>query len=452
MRKKYFVINIILILLLISCNKEKDKDNFYYIEPPVPNRTFLVPSMNWNLSSTPLLFPESNVTNDLSYGYNRAKISWYNIDPMFQTHNPLVPAHLSPTAMSHDYVRYILETEVYPNKDIPSGTPTPLTSFNIDFYPSKIGPYNYDTEPSSFSSGIDESANLLNPDTRWGGISRVLNYIDHDINYIDFWMMDPFIDNENISGDLYINIGSFSEEILSDNIHQNESSISDNSSDNDTNTWGIHGLNNSYGFIFINTYYQDFGLDGLNNTQEKSFFNDYLSKVSQICTPMAYNQIHNDPSKDDYHHYRGSDYDDKALPIVARYASYNGLEGNSTQNFPVVEQYPTTSSSLPNKEDIDNSESLSLGNTYYEYHIEINNSSFVSGNNFIDSVYKAQLIQTIDHNFHTIYWYHFKLPIQDYTSTYGNIQALSELKMIRLYLTNFSEPVTLRLVGFYITE
>ncbi len=450
MNKKFFVINIIFILLLVSCNKEKDK--LYRIEPPIPNRTFLIPSMKWDLSSTPLSFMESNVVNDLSYGYNRAKISWYNIDPIFQTNNPFLPAHLSPTDMSNDYVRCILEVEVYPDKDIPSGSPTPLTTFNIDFYPSKFGPYNYDTEPTAFSSGINESANLISPDTRWGGITQVFNYIDHEIKYIEFWMMDPFIDNENISGDLYINIGSFSEEILSDNIHQNESSISFDSTNNNYNCWGKYGNTNQWSYDFANVSYQDFGLDGLNNTQEKIFFNNYLSKVSQICTPSAYNQILDDPSKDDYHYYRGSDYDNLALPIVARYSRYNGLEGNSTSNFPIVEQYPTTSSSLPNKEDIDNSESLGLENAYYEYHIEIDHNSFISGTNFIDTIRFAQGIHTIDHSIHSLYWYHFKMPIQDYTSTHGNVQTLSELKMIRLYLTNFSDPVTLRLVGFYITE
>ena len=39
----------------------------------------------WNLASTPGkqvdLFPESELNNDLAYGYNRAKLAWYIIDP-----------------------------------------------------------------------------------------------------------------------------------------------------------------------------------------------------------------------------------------------------------------------------------------------------------------------------------------------------------------------------------
>jgi len=450
MNKKLLVLNIIITLLFYSCKKESE--GLYRIEPPVPARTFLIPSMQWNLSSTPLSFMESTVVNDLSYGYNRAQISWYNIDPIFQTQNSLVPPHITPNDMSHDFVRMVYEHEIYWDKNIPSGTPTPLTTLNIDFYPSVIGPYNYDTVASDYSSGIDESGNLINPETRWGGITQVFNYIDHDIKYVEFWMMDPFIDNENISGDLYINIGSFSEDMLSDNIHQNESSISIDPANNAFNCWGKYGTMNAWSYDFTNVDYQDFGLDGLNNAQEREYFDAYLSKVEQVCTPQAYDQILNDPSKDDYHYYRGSDYDELATPIPARYKRYNGLEGNSTSNFPNVEQYPTTSSSLPNKEDQDNNESLDLGNAYYEYHIELDHNSFISGTNFIDSVWYAQGVFTIDNSVHSLYWYHFKMPIHEYTSTYGNVQTLSDLKMIRIYLTNFSSPATLRLAEFYLTE
>jgi cell surface protein SprA len=40
----------------------------------------------WIISSTPEgqpLFPESALSNDLAYGYNRALLAWYVIDPLF---------------------------------------------------------------------------------------------------------------------------------------------------------------------------------------------------------------------------------------------------------------------------------------------------------------------------------------------------------------------------------
>ena len=52
------------------------------------------PLISWNLASVPQgnnnangsgpLFPESAFNNDLASGYNRAKIAWYNIEPVLQ--------------------------------------------------------------------------------------------------------------------------------------------------------------------------------------------------------------------------------------------------------------------------------------------------------------------------------------------------------------------------------
>ena len=45
------------------------------------------PLISWSLASVPQgngLFPESALTNDLSSGYNRGKIAWYNIEPVLQ--------------------------------------------------------------------------------------------------------------------------------------------------------------------------------------------------------------------------------------------------------------------------------------------------------------------------------------------------------------------------------
>lgn len=447
---KRLLLYTLIIVFLCCCNKEKGNDGLIYIEPPVPNRTFLALSM-WDLSGTPLSFPESSLVDDLAYGYNRAKICWYSIDPLFQSNSSLLPAHISVTDMSHDYARQVLEMEVIPGNEIPSGTPRILMILNIGFYPSEAGPYNFDTEPGNYSSGIDENAKLKDPESRWGGIFSKQNYIDHDINYIEFWLMDPFIDNENISGDVFINIGSFSEDILQDNHPQNEASLSQIPDENDTCRWGLYGKILPLANSFSDIDSQDVGMDGLNNTQERIFYTDFLTMVNQICSPDAYQTILSDPSKDDYHHYRGSDYDALGVSIIDRYADYNGFEGNTTQNFNTVESYSTRRTLLPDNEDMNMDGSLNTATNYYEYHIQLNNSSLVQGTNYIDSIQRAY-VHTIDHSTHILDWYHFKIPIQDYTSVYGNIQSPADFDMIRIYLSGFTEPVILRLAEFYITE
>ena len=58
--------------------------------------------------------------------------------------------------------------------------------------------------------------------------------------------------------------------------------------------------------------FQDVGLDGLMDQDEQTFFSDYLQKASAVTTPEAYQKILKDPSGDDFHYFRGSDYDDQA--------------------------------------------------------------------------------------------------------------------------------------------
>ena len=56
---------------------------------------------------------------------------------------------------------------------------------------------------------------------RPGGITRKIETNDFEaanIEFIEFWMMDPFLYNEDpdVGGDLYINLGNISEDILKD--------------------------------------------------------------------------------------------------------------------------------------------------------------------------------------------------------------------------------------------
>ena len=63
---------------------------------------------------------------------------------------------------------------------------------------------------------------LLNPEKRWGGIMRKLdatNFEQSNIEYIQFWLLNPFLDEEvdnKEGGDLYFNLGEVSEDILKD--------------------------------------------------------------------------------------------------------------------------------------------------------------------------------------------------------------------------------------------
>ena len=89
------------------------------------------------------------------------------IDPLFLRNNNLTPPHIKadPNTQSSHFVEEVFETDIFPNKENPSGVPTNISVLNLSFYPQEKGLYNYTTE-------VDVNGNLLNPEQRWGGIMR----------------------------------------------------------------------------------------------------------------------------------------------------------------------------------------------------------------------------------------------------------------------------------------
>jgi cell surface protein SprA len=170
----------------------------------------------WQISGTPQLFPEAQLTNDLSYGFNRAKLSFFNIDPIFYSRsNNLTPSNIqnNKAELSNHYVREVLETEVFPFKQPPTGSVFNISTLNLAYYPTLRGPYNYTT------TGVNSNGTLANPRSRWGGMMRRIETTDFEalnIEFIEFWLLDPFIKNDLQGGDFYINLGNISEDILKD--------------------------------------------------------------------------------------------------------------------------------------------------------------------------------------------------------------------------------------------
>jgi cell surface protein SprA len=111
---------------------------------------------------------------------------------------------------------------------------------NLSFFPNERGPYNLDVE------GMDENGYLINPTKRWGGIMRKLDVTDFEtsnIEYIEFWMMDPFIYDKNGTdkgGELYFNLGDISEDILKDGkkFFEHGLPVDKNESKTETTVWG----------------------------------------------------------------------------------------------------------------------------------------------------------------------------------------------------------------------
>ena len=418
----------------------------------------------WKLSSTPTsdLFPEASLSDNIEYGFNRALFSWYSIDQVLVVPQNNTPSHLSSNldSLSDHRVRVVLEQELFPYKESLATDNNRMSVLNLSFYPKQRGPYNLDTD------GMNADGTLKNPEKRWGGMMRKLDNTDFEtanIEYIEFWMMDPFLTNQSPTyegGDIYFNLGDVSEDILKDGKKSFEHGLPANGSDDNTETtqWGRVSKTSSTVIAFSNEsgarQNQDLGLDGLSTEQELAFntYADYVSRLrAKVTDPLTIERWEADefsplldPAGDNYHFYRGSDYDRERKSILERYKYFNGTEGNSPATENSSESYGTASTLEPDIEDINKDNTLNEYEKFYEYKVEIRRGKMEVGQNFITdkitSKVKLRNGQTVD-----VDWYQFKIPVRQYQKRVGNIRNFKSIRFMRLYLTGFSEETHLRL-------
>lgn len=416
----------------------------------------------WQLASTPqdymtsgALFPETNKSLGLEYGFNRAKLAWYSIDDIFYSSS--APSNINKEDRSKPYARQILEREVHPNKEIAAGQPTNIREFNIAFYPLERGPYNFDTI-TVYSAGLNEDGTLKKPESRWGGIMRKLESTDFEaanIEYIEFWMMDPFIGNTNHrGGKLYFNLGDISEDILRDGrkSFENGLPISSQVKDVDTTIWGrvpkLQSIVNAFSNDPNSRTYQDIGYDGINSSDEQSFFNRFLQIAQGKLNADAYSSLVRDPSADDFQYFRSTNYDNQNVKITERYKYYNNGEGNSAISDNTTELYGTQATSLPNVEDINQDNTLSESENYYQYVIDIDPNNLVVGQNYITDIQNASNISLPNGSYTDCKWYQFKIPVRNPQKIVGEIQGFQSIRFIRMFMKDFEEPVILRFATF----
>ncbi len=358
-----------------------------------------------------------------------------------------------PDYQSSHFVREIYQNELFPNEESVTGVPTTIPVLNLAYYPAEKGPYNYDADAGPYSQGMSSTGALNAPESRWGGIMRALLTNDFEaanIQYIKFWVMDPFVDNPtDAGGDLYINLGDISEDILRDSRKSFENGLPNSPlvKNVDTTAWGrvpnIQAVVNAFDNAPESRLYQDVGLDGLGDADEQTFFKNYLQKALGILTSDAYQAVYKDPSGDDYHYYRGSDYDAEKLGILDRYKKYNGEEGNSPTSEMSKESYPTAGSTLPDMEDINRDNTLNETESYYQYKISIRPGDIKVGSNYV--VDQVEYTATFPNGKKSpVKWYQFEIPVTDYQKVVGPISDFKSIRFMRMFLKGFKDPVIMR--------
>lgn len=421
----------------------------------------------WSLASTPYegggnaLFPEAGLSNNVDYGKNRALLAWYYIDRMFtQRNSSLAPGYISSDLkqLSNPYVREVKVSEIFPDRDLNYGETDYIQTLNLSFYPTERGPYNLD------ATNIDDQGALLYPEKRWGGIMRKMdntNFEQANIEYVQFWMMNPFLDPENPNlegGDLYLNFGEISEDILKDGLKSYENGIPFDGNDRflTETVWGRVSQQNSLTYAFDNNassrLVQDVGLDGLLNPDEFNFssYSTYLDQLRSKLAPSAIERMQadqfspfNDPAGDNYHFYRGRDYDEERLGVLERYKHYNGVEGNSLSPSDAPDPLYQSARTGPDVEDINQDNTLNEYERYFQYKVSIRPEDLVVGKNYITDK-QVSLVRTRDGSDQTVEWYQFKIPLSDYERIVGSISDFSTIRFARMFMTGFKAVTHLR--------
>lgn len=426
------------------------------------------PANAWVLASTPknaidrfgnVLFPEAEFTDSLLYAYNRARLCWYNIDPLFLRDNSATPDHIKNDndQQSNHYVREIDEQEVFPNKTrFAPGLSSNILTFDLAYYPRERGQYNYESTANGipgYSQGLNPDGSLKEPESRWGGIMRDIDNTDFEsanIEYIEFWVLDPFIYNTNSSGgEMYINLGNISEDIQKDSrkFYENGLQAPGSTVPVDTTSWGVvpisQPITNSFDNDVNKRASQDIGLDGLNDDGERNYFDNYLSNLQVAnLNSDALSKATSDPSSDNYHYFLGDDYNAQQLSILQRYKRYNNQQGNS----PVSSSGQTISeaaTNIPDSEDLNKDFTLNESEEYFQYRIELNPNVMEVGEGFINDKVTAT-VKLENGNTETVNWYQFRIPIDEYERKVGSIPDFKSIRFIRMYLTGFEDSVILR--------
>ena len=416
----------------------------------------------WFLASTPAVFDESKDINQTSYNKNRAHLSWFTVDPIFGYPQTNTPAHIRDdlAALSDHRTRIVYQDEIYPNRQEASNVDTKLAILNLAYYPSERGQYNVS------ASEIGSDGRLTSPKKRWAGIMRKLDNTDFEkanIEYIQFWLMDPALTNpDGYEGELYINLGDISEDILRDGKKAFEHGLPVSAADQgrvDSTIWGYVPKTTSTVVAFSNEEgsraMQDVGLNGLSTAQELSWpiYRQYLTELEGKVSADVWSawgrdrfSPRNDPAGDNFHYYRGSDYDQEEVSILNRYKHFNGTEGNSPATEQQTESYGTASTLTPDIEDINLDNTLNEYEKYYQYKVILRPDMMEVGRQHITEK-KVRQVTLRNGETADVTWYQFKIPLRGDSATVqkvGSIRNWKSIRFMRMYLTGCEKETHLR--------
>jgi cell surface protein SprA len=418
----------------------------------------------WKLASVPqhnpAEFPEADLLNDLRYGMNRAKMSWYRIQ-IPDTQNPAAP-----------YTTTVNTREVFPNRTNPFNTGNVdnnrLFTLNLDYFPEERGPYNFD--PAGGVPGVSAGSivangelGLADPESRWAGIMTPLQNNDFEAanyEFVEFWLLSPYLDEAGGSapgigadgneGEILLHLGSVSEDILRDSRKFYENGLPNPTNTNPPPTvqtqWGRVPIQQQITASFdqdtIVRNAQDLGLDGLNDNDEKTKFSSFLNNLPGDLTPDDVP----DPAADNFVSFSAAQ--NNGLDIHTQYKNHNNPQGNAQSTGGT--NFSSAGDQRPDIEDLNQDFTLNETESYYEYRIPIKHDG--SGGIDMDNPYLTGDVQEAAGNNRR--WYRFKIPLDQieipggFFKKYNGISNFRSIRFMRMVVRGFEQPTHLRFASF----
>lgn len=418
--------------------------------------------LNWKIASTPTTtdnrfdLSDGNA-DDLQFSYKRAKLAWYVIDNIFyRTGGAAKPSNISEQDLTNHYVRPVEPQEIFTQKDREViNTNYPI--FDLAYYPTERGPYNYNPD-------LTTTGRLKDPQSNWGGITTAIRTeVDFDksnVEYIEFWLMDPFIQGQNgiiydgspnptpnfTGGQLVFNLGSISEDVMRDRRMAFENGLPADGNKTpdvvDENNWGFvtnqQFINNAFNNEPGARINQDIGLDGTNDDEEFDKHQDFINSLPSNITSEALDDIRTDPSADNFQYFLDAQFDADDIKILERYKDFNGLENNSPDLSNNELPYSPSGAPTPDNEDLNIDNTLGDLEEFYEYKVDLRPNQLQVGEGYIvDKV-------TNNINGDDVSWYLFRIPVRQPTAIVGNISGFKSIRYVRLYLTDWRQAAVLR--------
>lgn len=418
----------------------------------------------WRMGGTPQQFPQGTPANPLEYAYNRAKISAYTIDITF---SPTAQAGLSfrPNITTQDFNNFY--ERLFTPQDIFKGrgqylVNLPENILDVAYFPRERGMYNFNTD-------LDPDGRLRNPRKNFGAITRPIGSdVDFDnanVEILEFWLMDPFKEgpngiirdgvtntNNTTGGKLYFNLGEISEDVVKNGRYDFENGLpldEKRTAANGTLTpnvaqsaWGYSTRQQYIINAFTNEpgarQKQDIGLDGLSNTEERTFHQNFLQNLPPTLKTEARNQILTDPAGDDFEFYFSAKADSANKKIVERYKNFMGVE-NNTPEFQSNNEVTPAATNLPDGEDLNTDNTINDQEAYYEYEVDLKPGQLDVGKPYIVDKVSAPNGAREEVN-----WYLFRIPVREFTRKVGNINGFKSIRFVRMYMTDWEQPVVLR--------